>query len=302
MRIRKFVLPPLGCCLPLFLGFSLLFGCVWIVRAGVKTETTAHWKLTWQDEFDQPDGSRPDPAKWTYSLGGGGWGNHELQYHTNRVENAHIENGSLLITALRESYTGPDGVTRGYTSARVKTQGLFAQKYGRFEARIKIPKGQGIWPAFWMMGEDLFTAGWPKCGEIDVMENIGKEPDMVHGSLHGPLAGPVPPPPADGDEDNVKRATDLTSLFRLPVGQRLADDFHLYAVEWEPQSVRYYVDSSHFATFTPQSPGGGPWVFDHPFFVLLNVAVGGKWPGNPDETTTFPQSMFVDYVRVYTAQ
>jgi len=264
----------------------LLSGC-WVIH-DPKPRTGSKWKLAWSDEFDAPDGSRPDPAKWTYSLGGNGWGNHELEYHTDRLENAHIEKGNLVITARREDYTGPDGVAREYTSARLKTQGLFAQAYGRFEARIKIPEGQGIWPAFWMMGEDLAIAGWPKCGEIDIMENIGREPAMVHGSLHGPVPG--------------KAASDLTASFHLPSAGQFADDFHVYAVEWEPESVRFYVDSALFATFTPQSPGGGPWVFDHPFFILLNVAVGGDWPGNPDDTTKFPQSMLVDYVRVYTAR
>jgi beta-glucanase (GH16 family) len=301
MSIRKCFLPPLGCCVTLFVGFSLLFGCAWVVRAGVKAQSASHWKLSWQDEFDQPDGTRPDPTKWTYSLGGGGWGNHELESYTDRAENAHIENGNLVITARREVFTGNDGIARGYTSARIKTQGLFAQAYGRFEARIKIPQGQGIWPAFWMMGNDLSNAGWPKCGEIDVMENIGKEPETVHGSIHGPLANPAAGEvPSNGDEKQW--ATDLTSLFRLPAGQRFADDFHIYAVEWEPAQIRFVVDSSPYAKFTPQSPGGGPWVFDHPFFVLLNVAVGGKWPGNPDNATRFPQRMLVDYVRVYTAQ
>lgn len=255
-------------------------------RSAASAEPRRNWKLTWQDEFDQADGSAPDPKKWTFSTGGGGWGNDELEYHTNRLENAHIEKGNLVIIAREENYTGPDGVTRNYTSARMKTQGRFAQAYGRFEARIKIPEGQGIWPAFWMLGDDMSSVGWPKCGEIDVMENIGREPAVVHGSIHGPLEG--------------KKASDLTSSFSLPSGARFADDFHLYAVEWEPKEVRFYVDEKLFSTFTPQSPGGGPWVFDHPFFVILNVAVGGDWPGNPDATTKFPKKMLVDYVRVYT--
>jgi beta-glucanase (GH16 family) len=243
--------------------------------------------LVWWDEFAGPDGSLPDPSKWTYSIGGGGWGNHELEYHTNRPENARIEKGNLVITARKENYTGADGVTRDYTSARLKTQGLFSQTYGRFEARIKIPAGQGIWPAFWMLGDDLPSAGWPKCGEIDIMENIGKEPGIVHGSLHGP--------------STTSNTSDLTATFALPAGQNYADDFHLYAVEWEPTVVRFYVDSNLYATFdSSQWPAGGKWVFDHPFFIILNVAVGGDWPGSPDPTSKFPQNMLVDYVRVYT--
>jgi beta-glucanase (GH16 family) len=245
------------------------------------------WSLVWSDEFSAPDGSAPDPAKWTYDLGGKGWGNHELESYTNRKENVRIEKGNLVITAQKESYTGSDGITREYTSARLKTQGLFVQTYGRFEARIKIPEGQGIWPAFWMLGEDIPTVGWPKCGEIDIMENIGKEPDKIHGSLHGP--------------STTANTSDLTSIFTLPAGQNFADDFHLYAVEWSPDTVRFYVDANLYATFGQSDwPAGGKWVFDHPFFIILNLAVGGDWPGPPDASTKFPQSMLVDYVRVYT--
>jgi beta-glucanase (GH16 family) len=243
------------------------------------------WTLVWSDEFDGVNGSTPNSSKWTYDLGGGGWGNQELETYTNRAVNAQIQNGNLVITAQRETFTGSDGVTRDYTSARIKTQALFSQAYGRFEARIKIPRGQGIWPAFWMLGSDFPTAGWPRCGEIDVMENIGREPGIVHGSLHGPGSSAT--------------TSDLTSSFALPAGQNFADDFHVYAVEWEPDTVRFYVDATNYATFTrTQWPQSGQWVFDHPFFLILNVAVGGVWPGSPDSTTQFPQQMLVDYVRV----
>jgi beta-glucanase (GH16 family) len=252
-----------------------------------RPQSRSGWTLVWSDEFSAPDGSLPDPKKWTYDIGGKGWGNEELEYYTKRKENARIENGNLVITALKETYTGSDGLTREYTSARLKTPGLFAQTYGRFEARIKIPEGQGMWPAFWMLGEDIASAGWPKCGEIDIMENIGKEPCTVHGSLHGP--------------STVRPTSDLTSIFSLPAGQNFAGDFHLYAIEWEPDIVRFYVDSNLYATFNSSRwPAGGKWVFDHPFFIILNLAVGGNWPGSPDESTKFPQSMLVDYVRVYT--
>ena len=248
---------------------------------------TPDWKLTWSDEFSSGDGSAPDPTKWTYDLGGKGWGNQELETYTSRPQNAKIQNGNLVITAQQEKFTGTDGLARDYTSARLKTQDLFTQAYGRFEARIKIPKGQGIWPAFWMLGNDITKDGWPKCGEIDIMENVGHEPRVNHGSLHGP--------------SSVAPTADLTAITSLPAGQSLADDYHLYAVEWEPRTVRFYVDSNNYATFTQtQWPAGGQWVFDHPFFIVLNVAVGGNWPGNPDATTQFPQQMLVDYVRVYT--
>jgi len=265
---------------------SLLSGCL-IIQDRFPPRPALVWRLVWSDEFSGADGSSPDSSKWTYDLGGKGWGNQELESYTNRKENARIEKRNLVITALKESYTGADGLTRDYTSARLKTLGLFAQTYGRFEARIKIPAGQGMWPAFWMLGEDISSAGWPKCGEIDIMENVGKEPGTVHGSLHGP--------------STERPTSDLTSIFSLPAGQSFADDFHLYAIEWEPDIVRFYVDANLYATFnSSQWPAGGKWVFDHPFFIILNLAVGGNWPGSPGASTKFPQSMLVDYVRVYT--
>ena len=247
------------------------------------------YTLVWSDEFNGADGSSPDSSKWTYDTGGKGWGNKELECYTNRTQNAKIQGGNLVITAAKENFTCSDGVASNYTSARLKTQGLFSQAYGRFEARIKIPQGQGMWPAFWMLGNDIGSAGWPTCGEIDIMENIGREPGTVHGSLHGPsTTGPT---------------SDATAPFSLPAGQNFADDFHLYAVEWDPRTTRFYVDSNLYATFnSSQWPAGGTWKFDHPFFIILNVAVGGSWPGSPDNTTVFPQQMLVDYVRVYAKQ
>jgi beta-glucanase (GH16 family) len=260
--------------------------------SGAKTPATpapaqGTWTLTWSDEFSGANGSSPDSGKWVLETGGGGWGNNELEYYTQRPDNAHLQDGSLAITAVRQTYTGSDGVTREYTSARLKSAGKFSQKYGRFEARIHIPKGQGIWPAFWMLGDDIGTVNWPACGEIDIMENIGKEPAAVHGSMHGP---------------GYSGAQGLTAAFTLPSG-KFADDFHVFAVEWEPEVVRFYVDGNLYETRTPADlPPGAKWVYDHPFFVLLNVAVGGNWPGNPDATTIFPQTMMVDYVRVYARQ
>jgi beta-glucanase (GH16 family) len=262
------------------------------------------WKLVWSDEFNAPDGSAPDPAWWTYDLGvdGDGWGNHELEYYTNRPENVTIQGGNLVITARHETFSGPADpghagtggaagaatVTREYTSARLKTQGLFSQTYGRFEARIRIPYGQGVWPAFWMLGADLGKSPWPGCGEIDIMENIGKEPTKVHGSLHGPGPGGA-------------GTDDMTAVYTPPKGpQRFADGFHVFAIEWEPRVIRFYVDGNlYFTAASRGMPHGTGWVFDHPFFLLLNLAVGGDWPGSPDATTAFPQQMLVDYVRVY---
>jgi beta-glucanase (GH16 family) len=256
------------------------------VRATLQQPPFANYTLSWSDEFNGPDGSAPDATKWTYDIGGGGWGNKELEFYTRRPQNVELKGGNLVITAQKETYTGADGVTRNYTSARLKTKGLFSQTYGRFEARIKIPAGQGIWPAFWMLGNNIGSVGWPTCGEIDIMENIGKEPGTIHGSLHGP--------------STTRHTSDLTAPFRLPAGQNFSDDFHIYAVEWEPETLRFYVDTNLYATFTSaQWPAGGKWVFDQPHFILLNLAVGGDWPGPPDSTSVFPQQMLVDYVRVY---
>jgi len=244
----------------------------------------------WSDEFDGPNGSAVDSSKWSFDVGGNGWGNNELECYTNLTQNAQVQGGNLVITAMHQpSYSCSGGTMRDYTSARLKTQGLFSQASGRFEARIKIPAGQGMWPAFWMLGNNITSVNWPACGEIDIMENIGKEPGTVHGSLHS--------------SSTVAKTSDATAPFSLPAGQNFADAFHLYAVEWEPGSVRFYVDSNLYATFTQsQWPAGGAWTFDHPFFIILNVAVGGDWPGSPDNATVFPQQMLVDYVRVYTKQ
>jgi len=154
-------------------------------QASTPTAAAPAWKLVWSDEFNGPNGSAVDASKWVSETGGGGWGNNELEYYTNRLDNASQQDGNLVIKVLQEKYTGADGVTRSYTSARLKTLGKFSQTYGRFEARIKIPRGQGIWPAFWMLGDDIDKPGWPDCGEIDIMENIGKEPGLVHGTIHG---------------------------------------------------------------------------------------------------------------------
>ena len=233
------------------------------------------WKLVWHDEFDGP---ALDLTKWVWETGGGGWGNNELEFYTPRPENTHLENGKLVIEARQEAFG-----SRQYTSARLKTEGLGAWKYGRIEARIRIPRGQGMWPAFWMLGDRCEQVGWPTCGEIDIMENIGREPARVHGTVHGP---------------GYSGAQGVSAAYNFVGGGAFADDYHVYAVEWQAGGIVWYVDSAVYATVTPNNIPG-PWVFDHPFFVILNVAVGGQWPGSPDGTTIFPQAMLVDYVRVY---
>jgi len=254
-------------------------------QASAPQPQSSQWTLSWSDEFNGKNGSLVDTSKWVSETGGGGWGNQELEYYTARPENAYELDGNLVIKVLREKYKGADGVSRRYTSARLKTLGKFAQAYGRFEARIKVPRGQGIWPAFWMMGEDVDKAGWPKCGEIDVMENIGKEPVLVHGTIHGP---------------GYSGGKGIGAPFSFTPPQAFADDFHVYAVEWEPNTIRFYVDEHLYETRTASGlPPGTKWVYDHPFFMLLNVAVGGPWGGIPDASSVFPQTMLVDYVRVY---
>jgi beta-glucanase (GH16 family) len=244
------------------------------------------WTVRWSDEFEAADGTRPDAARWVHDLGGGGWGNQELQTYTDRAENAVVRAGALVITARAERVTGVDGITRDYTSARLKTKDRFAQTYGRFEARIQVPRGQGMWPAFWMLGVDIDAAGWPACGEIDIMEHIGREPTTIHGTLHGP---------------GYSGSGALSTSTKSPNGALFADGYHLYAVEWEPREIRWYLDGVPFAAKgSSDLPAGARWVFDHEFFLLLNLAVGGRWPGSPDSSTRFPQEMKVDYVRVYT--
>jgi beta-glucanase (GH16 family) len=272
-------------------SYAIFFALVFLTSAAALAQVAspqpsrAGWTLVWNDEFNAPDNSPVDLSKWVPESGGDGWGNQELEYYTSRPENSFQQGGNLVIKVLQEKYTGSDGVTRDYTSARLKTLGKFSQRYGRFEASIKIPRGQGIWPAFWMLGDDIVKVSWPKCGEIDIMENIGKEPALVHGTIHGPGYS--------GDKG-------IGSPFSLPGDTRFADDFHLYAVEWEPKAIRFYVDDHLYATRTPSEiPKGARWAYNHRFFMLLNVAVGGGWPGNPDPTTELPQTMLVNYVRVY---
>jgi beta-glucanase (GH16 family) len=246
------------------------------------------WTLIWSDEFNGPSGSAVDSTKWVFDIGGSGWGNNELEYYTNSTRNASMDgNGNLVITAIKETLPRKNRCWYGqcqYSSARIKTKMKFEQSYGRFEARIQVPYGQGLWPAFWMLGNNIDAVSWPNCGEIDIMENIGREPSTVHGTIHGP---------------GYSGANGIGAAYVLPSGA-FSDGFHVFAVEWEPNAIRWYVDGNLYQSRTPADlPGGAVWIFDHPFFMLLNVAVGGFWPGSPDATTTFPQRMYVDYVRVY---
>ena len=255
------------------------------------------WELVWSDEFDGPAGALPDPSVWTPEIGDGtangipGWGNAERQTYTNDPANLSLDgDGHLVIRALETHGDAPlcyYGAPCEYTSARIITAGNVEVTYGRIEARIKIPYGQGLWPAFWTLGNGIFTVGWPDSGEIDIMESIGREPDRVHGTVHGP---------------GYSGGSGIGGSTRLPDGGRFADDFHVYAIDWYPDRIVWSLDGVPYSTVTPDRlPRGARWVFDHPNFLILNVAVGGHWPGYPDATTTFPQEMAIDYVRVYQA-
>ncbi len=240
------------------------------------------WRLVWSDEFEGAAGTAVDATKWKFDLGNNnGWGNGELEDYTNRTQNAALDgNGDLIITARMESLGG-----QSYTSARLLTQGKASWTYGRFEARIQLSGGQGTWPAFWMLGDNIGTAGWPACGEVDVMENIGREPTIVHGTMHGP---------------GYSGGNGIGGPAMLPGNAGYAGAFHVFAVEWEMNVIRWSVDGVQYFQTTPASlPTGTTWVYDHPFFIILNLAVGGSWPGSPDSTTIFPRTMVVDYVRVY---
>ncbi len=252
-----------------------------LIAAGVRLDAQSLLgrTLLWADEFSQSDGTTPDSTKWGYDIGGSGWGNNELQYYTNRTQNARIEGGSLVIEARAENFGG-----KNYTSARLLTKDKHSWTYGRIEARIKIPKGQGIWPAFWMLGANIGPVGWPNCGEIDIMENIGSLPSTLYGTVHGP---------GYSGSNGISGDTVLS-------GAALGDAFHVYAIEWEENRIRWFLDGQQFFSLTPANlPSGSAWVFNQPQFLLLNVAVGGNWPGSPNGSTVFPQRMTVDYVRVY---
>jgi beta-glucanase (GH16 family) len=238
------------------------------------------WELVWSDEFDGAAGESPDASKWVFDIGTGqgGWGNQELQYYTNRPENVSMDGeGNLVITARSESFSGS-----AFTSARIKTQGLFDQQYGRFEARLRTPYGPGMWPAFWMLGTNIESVAWPQCGEIDIMELRGQEPDIIHGTIHGP---------------GYSGGNPITKKYAL-INNRFDVDYHIFAIEWDAEKIDFYVDNFLYQRISP-GDAKGEWVFDQPFFILLNVAVGGNYVGFPTPQTVFPQKMIIDYVRVY---
>lgn len=248
--------------------------------------------LVWSDEFNGATApSAPDSQNWTYDSGAGGWGNQELETYCAygsatgpcdpKNPNAYVGADGYLHIVARNPASGV------YTSARLKSQGLQSFQYGRIEARIQMPEGQGMWPAFWMLGDDIDTDPWPACGEMDIMESVGSTPSVNHGSIHG----------------TGFTGSAIGSAYELPNGQKFGDGFHTFGIVWSPKLIKFYVDSptNVYATYTPANlPQGAVWPFDAgKFFFILNTAVGGAWPGSPDKTTVFPQQMLVDYVRVY---
>lgn len=262
--------------------FKLWF-CAFAFLASQASAAPA-WVLTWADEFEGAANTAPDSKKWNYDLGGGGWGNNELQCYTKSLKNVRLDGkGNLVIEVRKEATRDAGGKTWNYSSGRLLTKGKFSQAYGKVEARMRLPGGQGIWPAFWMLGDDISTSPWPKCGEIDIMEHVGKEPGVVHATVHGP---------------GYSGAGGIGHPTKVKSGEKLSD-FHVYTLEWEPKEMRWYLDGQLYFKLGPQNLKGKTWVFDHPFFVILNLAVGGNWPGNPDASTPFPQQYVLDYVRAY---
>jgi len=278
-----------------------------------ETQTVATFtNLTMSDEFDVE--GAPNSEIWNFDIGTGpnsdGWGNNELQYYTDRSENVTVQNGLLVISAIEEDYNGTS-----FTSAKLLTKGKFSQAHGRFEARIKVPGGSGLWPAFWLLGENVDVDGWPQCGEIDIMEYRRQEPTKVSGSIHGPGYSGLTDP-----QGQVTKSYDLGN-------DRYDAGFHVFGIEWSPQYINYYIDDVLYNQITPSdivvTPADavytlndgvaatadteaveptditGDWVFNKPFYIIINLAVGCNFPGNPDSGETFPQNMLVDYVRVY---
>jgi len=260
----------------------LLVAAIWTTFVGCSVDETQqvvnNFKtLVISDEFNV-DGEL-NSSLWTYDIGRGdnGWGNNELQYYTDRPENVKVENGMLHIIAREESFQGAN-----FTSARIKTQGLFEQQYGRFEARIQLPWGQGIWPAFWLLGSNFDQVSWPQCGEIDIMEYRGQEPVRVDGSIHGPGYS----------------AGQAISKSYILENDRFDTGFHVFGIEWGPDFINFYVNDALYNQIKPEDVPG-EWVFNQPFFIIMNVAVGGSYVGPPNAETQFPQTMLVDYIRVY---
>lgn len=254
-------------------------GVLNIPDTGYSTPTEYEgWKKIWCDEFDA---EQLDENFWTYEIGNGdwGWGNNELEFY--RKENTSIVDGNLIIEAKEESFNGFN-----YTSSRIITKDKFEFKFGRVDIRAVLPEGQGIWPALWMLGENISQVGWPKCGEIDIMELVGHKPSDVHATVHY----------ADPNGDRIMRGSST----KLAEGQKFSEEFHVFSIIWQEDGIEFFLDDIKYHEVSRASLGGqNPYPFNDPFFFIFNVAVGGEWPGSPDGTTIFPQFMVVDYIRVF---
>jgi beta-glucanase (GH16 family) len=240
---------------------------------------TGAWTVSWSDEFEGPADSSVDENTWNFDIGNGdgGWGNQQLEYDTPYTTNVALDGeGHLQIIARQESYSG-----FSYTSGRIHTKDKVSLGYGRYEARLQMPFGTGLWPAFWLMGSDYEVVGWPSCGEVDIMEIDGAYPLQLHGTVHGPGY-------SGGSGVGMTYTADVP----------LTSDFHIYAVEIQPEQISFWLDDTQYQVLTPEDlPSGAEWVFDGEFFVLLNLAVGGHFVDDPDFTTDFPATYLVDYVR-----
>lgn len=271
-----------------FVGFFVFAVC---------SSFASGWKLVWADEFDKP--GLPDPGKWNYETGF--VRNREAQYYTaSRLENARVEDGCLVIEARKESFknpafnptANPNDWIRGrefaaYTSASLTTRERFSWKYGRIEVRAKLPSGRGVWPAIWTLGTNEASVGWPTCGEIDIMEMVGFRPDMIYGHIH------------TFESVNGKKIKDGTGL-KVPGA---SDDFHVYAIEWDPGQITFLVDNKKYYTYHNPHTGEGSWPFDKDQYLILNLAIGGAWGGQKGiDDAIFPQRFYIDYVRVYQKQ
>ncbi|MFM7024323.1 MAG: family 16 glycosylhydrolase [Flavobacteriales bacterium] len=240
-------------------------------------ESRTGWKLIWSDEFSAP---KIDTSKWSHEVNGDGGGNNEQQYYTDSRNNSYINNNKyLVIKAIKQNYKG-----KFYTSARMRTKNKADWTYGRFDIRAKVPVQRGTWPAIWMLPTDYVYGSWPQSGEIDIMESIGHQPKTVYGTIH--FGEPWPKNKHVGDTTELSQG-DLSTAF------------HVFSVEWEPNEIRWYVDDVLYSTKKPGDLDGKHWPFDQNFHMILNLAVGGDWPGPPDENTLFPKYMYVDYVRVF---
>jgi beta-glucanase (GH16 family) len=285
-EIRRTTLAVLAACIALACVAPLaLAGAAGAGGHSVERGTVRFHSLVWNDSFSGPVGAPPNVLKWEAVSGDWSGGDGELEYYTSSPSNVSLDgSGHLAITARREDDPGTAGI-RHYTSGRVDTAGLFETTYGRIEARIKLPAGRGLWPAFWGLAGDVSTAGWPAAGELDVMENLGSNPFRTYAAVHGPARHQ-----RAGFQDVVSRRS----------ASSLARGFHVYGMDWSPGRIVFTLDGVRYATRTPASlPAGSEWVFNRPFFLVLNLAVGGHWGGPPSRATHFPATMLVDWVRVY---